>query len=88
MPFRRGHVKTYIFKAVVEPDEERWSAWCPALVAQGASSWGDTREEALRNLEEVVHMVVESLRDHQEPIPEGPADQVQISSEPQVAIPL
>jgi predicted RNase H-like HicB family nuclease len=77
MPFREGHVKTYIFKAVVEPDEERWSAWCPALVAQGASSWGDTREEALRNLEEVVHMVVESLR-----------DQVQISSEPQVAITL
>lgn len=81
-------MKTYIFKAVVEPDEDRWSAWCPALLAQGASTWGDTREEALRNLEEVVHLVVESLQDHHEPIPEGPADQVQVSSEPQVAITL
>ena len=88
MPFQEGHVKTYIFKAVVEPDEDRWSAWCPALLTQGASTWGETREEALRNLDEVVHLVVESLQAHGEPIPEGPADQVQLSAEPQVAITL
>lgn len=71
LPGPESQVKTYIFKAVVEPDEDRWSAWCPALLAQGASTWGKTREEALRNLEEVVHLVVESLQAHGEPLPEG-----------------
>lgn len=71
MPFRRGQVNPFMVRAVVEPDEERWSAWCPALVAQGASTWGDTREEALRNLEEVVRLVIESLQAHGEVILRG-----------------
>ena len=25
------HVKTYTFKVIVEPDEDRWHAYCPAL---------------------------------------------------------
>jgi len=79
-------MKTYIFKAVVEPDEDVWSAYCPALLKQGASTWGNTREEALSNLGEVVQMVVESLIEHGEPIPEGPADEVQVSTEPQIAV--
>jgi len=81
-------MKTYIFKAVVEPDEDRWSAYYPALLQQGAATWRHTKEEALHHLEEVVKMVVESLLEHQEPIPEGPADQVQVSLEPQVAVTL
>jgi hypothetical protein len=39
-------MKTYIFKAAGEPDEDRWSAYCPALLRQGAATWGHTREEA------------------------------------------
>jgi len=65
-------MKTYIFKAVIEPDDDRWSAYCPALLSQGASTWGDTREEALKNLQDVVRMVLESLVEHGEPVPRDP----------------
>jgi predicted RNase H-like HicB family nuclease len=88
LPLKEEDMKTYIFKAVVEPDDDRWSAYCPALLKQGAATWGNTKEEALHNLEEVVKMVLESLNEHQEPIPEGPTDQVQVSQEPQVAVTL
>lgn len=79
-------MKSYIFKAVVEPDEDRWSAFCPALLKQGAATWGHTQEEALKNLQEVVQMVLESLIEHSEPVPEGPAEEVQVSKEPHVAV--
>lgn len=65
-------MKTYLFKVVVEPDDNRWTAYCPALLQQGASTWGYTQEEALRHIQEVVKMVVDSLREHGESLPEGP----------------
>ena len=54
-------MKTDTFNVVVEPDEDRWHAYCPALVHQGAATWGNTEQEALKNIREVVQMVVESL---------------------------
>ena len=65
-------MKTYTFNVVVEPDEDRWHAECPPLVRQGAATWGHTKEEALQNIEEVVKMVVESLIERGESIPESP----------------
>jgi predicted RNase H-like HicB family nuclease len=62
-------MKSYTFKVVVERDEDRWHACCPALIGQSAATWGHTREKALRNSEEVVKMLVESLREHGEPVP-------------------
>jgi len=50
-----------ILPIVVEPDEDDWSAYCPALLKQWAATWGNTREEALKHINEVVQMVVESL---------------------------
>lgn len=79
-------MKTYIFKAVVEPDDDRWAAYCPVLLPHGTSTWGTTREEALKNLEEVVRMVLESLVEHGDPVPQGPLSDVRISEEPQVAV--
>ena len=73
---------TYIFKVVVEPDEDKWSAYCPALLKQGASTWGDTKEEALKHIHEVVQMVVQNLIEDGEPIPED----VLVSKEPLVSI--
>lgn len=70
----------------MEADEDRWRAYCPVLERQGASTWGDTKEEAVKHIEEVVKMVVESLIEHGEPVPEGPSDQVQVSIEPRVAV--
>jgi predicted RNase H-like HicB family nuclease len=85
-------MKTYNFRVVVEPDEDfdgnpdGWHAYCPLLEQQGASTWGLTESEALSNLSNVVRMVVESMLEHVERVPEEPADQVEVTVEPRVAI--
>jgi len=43
---------------------------------------GYTKEEALKNIREVVEMIVEELIEDGEPIPETPENEVQILSEP------
>ena len=35
IPTKEGDMKTYIFKVMVEPDEDRWSAYCPTLAHLG-----------------------------------------------------
>ena len=62
-------MKTYQFPVVVEPDEDRWFAYCPPLLDQGGSTWGASREEALGNIEQVVRMVVASSVEHGDPLP-------------------
>lgn len=85
-------MKTYNFKVVLERDEDfdgnpsGWRAFCPALESQGASTWGETQAEAIKNIEEVVRMVVESMLEHGDPIPEQPSDQVEVTIEPRVAV--
>lgn len=79
-------MKTYVFRVVVEPDEDRWIAYAPALKGQGGASWGRTREEVLENIGQVVQMTVKSMREHGEPIPEEPEADVQVFREPQVAV--
>jgi predicted RNase H-like HicB family nuclease len=51
---------------VVEPDGERWHAYCPALMQQGGATWGHTQQEALKNIHEVIQMVVESMMEQGE----------------------
>jgi predicted RNase H-like HicB family nuclease len=63
-------MKTYSFKVVVEPDDDRWHAYCPALEDRGASTWGCSREEALKHIDEVVQLVVDSMSEHGESLPE------------------
>lgn len=75
---------TYTFEVVIGPDEDRWHAYCPALVERGAATWGHTQEEALANIEEVLEMVVESMVEHGEAI--EPAYAVQVSQKPLVAV--
>jgi len=80
-------VKTYLFRIVIEEDPFEYGrmayhAYCPAL--KGASTWGYTREEALKNIREIVELTIESMREHGEPIPEKPG--VEISAEPRVAV--
>jgi predicted RNase H-like HicB family nuclease len=78
---------TYTFKVVIEPDDDRGHAYCPALVARGGATWGATPSDALANLEAVVKMVVASLAEHGEPITESaPSGSVDVSSEPLVAV--
>jgi predicted RNase H-like HicB family nuclease len=75
-------VTTYTFRVVVEPDEDRWRAYCPALEAQGAATWGNTREEVLRHIREVLEMIVAELTEEGTPLPAN----VAVSEELLVAV--
>jgi len=81
-------MKTYVFRVVVEPDDDRWRAYCPALEEKGASTWGKTQEEALKNIREIVQMVVEELLKDGEPLPEAPLEEVQVLPDLRVAVNL
>ena len=67
-------MKSYVFKVVVEPDEHEdgrpaFRAYCPALESAGASTWGDTQDEAMKNIQEVLHMIVDELSSEGKQIP-------------------
>ncbi len=69
-------MKTYTFEVVIEEDEwldERikdpvWRTYIPSLVHQGASSWGYTQKEALKNLQDAVDLLFEYLSEQKEEI--------------------
>lgn len=75
-------VKSYTFPVEIEPDEDRWFARVPDLESRGAATWGHTRDEALRNIQEVAQMVIESLLEDGEPLPSS----VRESDEPVISI--
>lgn len=89
-------MKIYNFKVVLERDEDfdgnpsGWHAFCPALKAIGGSTWGETRDEALKNISDVVHMIVQEFIGEGKPLPEGPQDSVDVvevsQQEPRIAI--
>lgn len=86
-------VKSYTFRVVVEPDpfdngRMAYHAYVPVLEEKGAATFGYTVEEALANLQEVVRMVLQSMKRHGEPIPEEPHTEVQVSSKPVVTVTL
>lgn len=62
-------MKSYTFPVEIEPDEDRWFARVPDLESQGAATWGYTREEALRNIQEVAQMVIGSLLEDGKQLP-------------------
>jgi predicted RNase H-like HicB family nuclease len=77
-------MKTYTFKVVVEPDEDAlgnpaWHAYCPALESIGAATSGRTRDEALKNINQVIQMIVEESLEEGRPLPEGPAGDVEVA---------
>ena len=56
------------YRVLIEQDEEGvFVVEVPAL--PGCISQGNTREEALRNIQEAIAAYLESLRAHGEPIP-------------------
>jgi predicted RNase H-like HicB family nuclease len=99
-------MKTYTFQVVIEEDEwldERikdpvWRAYVPSLVHQGASSWGYTQKEALKNLQDAVDLLFEYLSEQEEEIDldslmrhqeEGSSEscsQIQVSDVPLIAV--
>ena len=89
-----GSMKTYLFKIVLEQDEDfdcnasGWLATCPTLVEKGASAWGETQEKAVKNLSEVLEMTLEGLIEAGEPILYKGNDDIQVLEEPRVAVTL
>jgi len=81
-----SETRTYLFRVVVEPDEDRWHAYCPVHQDIGGATWGYTREEALKNIREVVELIIEELIEDGGHIPEAPEKEVQIFSEPRVMV--
>jgi predicted RNase H-like HicB family nuclease len=75
-------MKSYLFPVVVEADEDVWRAFVPDLESRGAATWGHTREEALRNIQEVAQMVIEQMLEDSEPLPPS----VSISDQPVVSV--
>lgn len=57
----------YIYRVVVEPDEDRYYAEIPTL--PGCYSWGYSYEEALRNIKEALELWLEVKKEAGEPIP-------------------
>lgn len=56
-------VRTDSFRVVVEPDEGGCHAYCPVLRRFGAVTQGSTATEALKNINEVVQMIMDELKE-------------------------
>jgi len=80
-------MKTFVFRVVIEEDpfedgRMAYAAYVPELKSLGAASWGYTREEALKNVQEATELVIASMISRGEPLPEG----IETSEEPLVAV--
>ena len=62
-------MKSYVFHVQLEPDEEGWRAFYPPLEEVGASTWGESRADALKNIQEVLTMIVEEFIEEGRPLP-------------------
>ena len=63
------------YRVQLEQDEDGiFVVSCPAL--PGCVSQGETRQKALRNIEEAIAGYLESLREHDEPVPPGIREEV------------
>jgi len=58
---------TYNFTVVIEPDEEGFHAYAPAL--PGCHTFGETIDEARANIVEAVKLHIEGMLEDGEPIP-------------------
>ncbi len=59
----------FTIEVVVEPDDDGFHAYCPAL--KGLHVGGDTKEVALQNAADATIVYIQSLIKHGDPIPLG-----------------
>ena len=64
--------KTYRFRVEMEPDEDVWFVRCPTLEQYGGATWGETKEQARKHIQDVLCMVIETLLEQGIPIPHEP----------------
>jgi predicted RNase H-like HicB family nuclease len=60
-------MKTYQFTVVIEPDEEAFHAYVPAL--PGCHTFGMTVDEARANIAEAMALHIESMQEDGEAVP-------------------
>ena len=61
---------TYVFHVLVEPTHGSWKVRCPALDSHGARSGGDTKEEALVHIHDILLTILLDIEAKGENIPE------------------
>ncbi len=85
-------MKSYTFKVVLEkdkwPDETDekavWRAFIPSIKA--AHAWGDTKQQALENLQNAVELILEDMLEQGKEIPQEFRQEVQVSEEPLLTV--
>jgi antitoxin HicB len=74
-------MRTHVFAVHVERDPDgRWTAGCPTL--SGCVTWGETKSQALRNIQEAVEAYVADMMESGEPLPAG----IVVLNEPAVSV--
>ena len=62
-------MKSLTYRIIIEPDEKgTYHAYVPAL--RGCHTWGESIDEARKNIKEAMTLYIESMRDLGEDIPE------------------
>lgn len=54
-------MERFNFSVVLEPDGDKWFACIPEFEHLGVATWGETREEAAKNLLEVAIMTFQDV---------------------------
>lgn len=54
-------MERFNFSVVLEPDDDKWFACIPEFEHLGVATWGETREEAAKNLLEVAIMAFQDV---------------------------
>jgi predicted RNase H-like HicB family nuclease len=75
-------LKTYNLAVVVVPDKhedgrEAFQAYCPDI--EEAVTWGDTREQALRRINELLPELVKLRLERGEPVPHADFESVVVN---------
>jgi len=77
-------VKTYLFRVTLQEEGDgRWSVWVRGM--PGLTSWGHTKEDALRNIQDAAEAYVEDMIEAGESVPVE-AGKVEVIDEPAVAV--
>ena len=78
-------MKTYVFPVELEQEEDgRWSASIPLL--PGCATWGRTKEEALKSLQEATKAYLEVLLEREGSLPKELEEKVTVLPESSVVV--
>jgi predicted RNase H-like HicB family nuclease len=69
IPIKGSRMTSYVFQVSLEPDGDGWRAFYAPLEHIGASTWGNTQEEAIKHIHEVLSLIVDELLEEEKDIP-------------------